>query len=69
MRRTTKRGRLSALAALAAGGSLFTTCQSQFRDSVVFGTQNYFLNVILDPETVISAILGIPEDSGDDESP
>jgi hypothetical protein len=59
--------------ALLSGGLLFTTCETQFRDAVVFGTRSYVLNVLLDPETILEGILGdtglIEDESTDATSP
>jgi len=44
-----------AFAALA-GGSVLTTCQSRFRDAVVFGTRDFFLNSVLDPANIVELL-------------
>ncbi len=40
------------------GGTVFSTCQTQLRDAVVFGTKAYVLDVLLDPQTVIEILVG-----------
>lgn len=51
-----------AFAALA-GGSVLTTCQSRFRDAVVFGTRDFFLSSVLDPATFVELLF--PESETD----
>jgi hypothetical protein len=51
------------LAAALAGGTLLGTCQTRFRDSVVGASRDYLLSTLLNPVTVVEAILAATEES------
>ncbi len=50
--------------ATLAGGSLFSTCQTRVRDSIVDGS-TAFLFSILDPTSVADLLLGDDEDAAE----
>ena len=55
----------TSLFVLLAGGSVFTSCDTRFRQIVVGGTKNY-VQTLLDPAAIVELLFSDPaEDDGE----
>jgi len=62
MKKETRRRLVQALVSAMLGGSLFTSCDTRFREAAVSGATNYFLS-LLDPTTIIESITNTDSDA------